>query len=91
MMLTRQMAERKGGALSVTKTIINYAYVCARDARRCPTKHVLNGCGCKSRMVVAVGSAGISGHDSKGPGRVGSGDSGSAGGEGLETSSCLPC
>ena len=30
--------QRGGGALSVTKTIM-YAYVCARDARRCPTKH----------------------------------------------------
>ena len=40
---------------------------------------------------MAVRSLGISGHDSDWPGRIVSGDSGSAGGEGLNPSSCLPC
>ncbi len=78
---------RRRGALSVPKTVMHmYARATHGVVQPCVKRLRL-----QSRMVVAVRSSGISGHDSNWPRTVVSGDSGSAEGEGLETSSCLRC
>ena len=57
---------------------------CMRARRTLLSNHAIKRLRLQSRMVVAVRSSGISGHDSTWPRRVMSGDSALAGGEGLK-------